>query len=93
VLAGWAWATRYIESRALEADAVIQESTIRYLEPVNGAFRATLAAPPADRVEKFLKMLARSGRGRIRLLVDIHDGQTLATHFDGVFAAAVRRKP
>ena len=93
VLAGWAWSTRYIESRALNADAVIQESTIRYLKPVNGEFRATLLAPPPDQVGKFLKMLARSGRGRIRLLVDIHDGQTLATRFDGVFAASVRRDP
>jgi thioesterase domain-containing protein len=91
VLAGWAWATRYIDSRSLNADAVIQESTIRYLEPVNAEFRATLCAPPPEHVEKFLKMLARSGRGRIRLLVDIHDGRTLATRFDGVFAASVRR--
>jgi hypothetical protein len=35
-------------------------------------------------------MLARSGRGRIRLHVNLHDGPTLAARFDGVFAAAVR---
>ncbi len=91
VLAGWAWATRYLEARGLDADAVIQESTIRYLAPVNGEFRATLKAPPPEQVEKFLKMLARAGRGRIRLHVDIYDGRTLATRFDGVFAAALRR--
>lgn len=93
VLAGWSWASRYIEAHGLNADAVIQESTIRYLKPVNGGFRATLAAPPAVRVQKFVKMLARSGRGRIDLHVDIHDGPVLATCFDGVFAAAVRRDP
>lgn len=93
VLAGWAWATRYIEAHGLNADAVIQESAMRYLRPVNGEFRATLAAPPADKVQKFLKMLARSGRGRIDLHVDIHDGPVLATCFDGVFAATVRRDP
>jgi thioesterase domain-containing protein len=91
VLAGWAWATRYIDSRGLNADAVIQESTIRYLKPVNGQFRASLAAPPPDKVERFLKMLARAGRGRIHLHVDIHEGATLAARFEGVFAAAVRR--
>jgi hypothetical protein len=44
-------------------------------------------------VDKFLKMLARSGRGRIRLHVEILDGATLAARFDGVFVAALRRGP
>jgi thioesterase domain-containing protein len=93
VLTGWAWASRYIEAHGLNADAVIQESTIRYLKPVNGEFRAALKAPPPEHVEKFLKMLARSGRGRIRLHVEILDGATLAARFDGVFVAALRRGP
>jgi thioesterase domain-containing protein len=91
VLAGWAWATRYIESRGLNADAVIQESTIRYLKPVSGEFRGALKAPPPENVDKFLKMLARSGRGRLRLHVEIQDGPLLAARFDGVFVAALRR--
>ena len=90
VLTGWAWATRYLESRGLNADAVIQESTIRYLKPVKHEFRGTLRAPPPEQLEKFLKMLARSGRGRIHLHVEIHDGPTLAARFDGVFVAARR---
>lgn len=92
VLTGWAWATRYIEARGLNADAVIQESTMRYLKPVNGEFRAIIEAPPQASVEKFLKMLARSGRGRIGLHVEIHDGHTLAARFDGIFVAALRHR-
>jgi thioesterase domain-containing protein len=92
VLTGWAWATRCLAARGLNADAVVQESTIRYLEPVNGTFRTILEPPPAAAVDRFLKMLARSGRGRVRLHVNIHDGQTLAARFDGLFAAAVRGK-
>ncbi|HEY3851570.1 MAG TPA: YiiD C-terminal domain-containing protein [Steroidobacteraceae bacterium] len=90
VLTGWAWATRYIEARGLNADAVIQESTIRYLKPVHGEFRGTIESPPEANVAKFLKMLARSGRGRIGLHVEIHDGRTLSARFDGVFVAALR---
>jgi thioesterase domain-containing protein len=93
VLAGWAWATRYLEARGLNADAVIQESTIRYLKPVSGEFRSILKAPPPEQMEKFLKMLARSGRGRIRLHVEIHDGRTLAARLDGMFVAALRVHP
>lgn len=90
LLAGWSWTTRYLAARALHADTVIQESTIRYLKPVGGELRASLHAPPLEQVEKFLKMLTRSGRGRIRLQVDMHEGAALATRFDGTFAVAMR---
>ncbi len=92
VLAGWAWVTRYLAVRHIIADAVVQESTIRYLAPVQGALRATLTAPPDEQIEKFRKMLRRAGRGRIRLHVDIHCGQAVTTQFDGVFAAALERR-
>ena len=45
VLTGWAWATRYLAARQVAADAVIQESTIRYLAPAHGALRAVLQPP------------------------------------------------
>jgi thioesterase domain-containing protein len=88
VLAGWAWAAHQIA-----ADAVVQESTIHYLAPVQGALRASLRTPPVEHVEKFRKMLLKAGRGRIRLHVDIHYGRSVATQFDGTFVAAVRPQP
>jgi thioesterase domain-containing protein len=90
VLTGWAWVTRYLAASNVAADAVIQESTIRYLLPVQGVLRASLASPTAAQIEKFEKMLQRAGRGRIRLRVDIHQGEALASEFEGVFAAAIR---
>ncbi len=90
VLTGWAWVTRYLATSNIAADAVIQESTMRYLIPVQGVLRATLMSPAPSRIEKFRKMLERAGRGRIDLTVDIHHADTLATRFDGVFAAAIR---
>lgn len=90
VLTGWAWVARYLAAHEFAADAVIQESTIRYLVPVTGELRASLAAPSLAQIEKFRKMLQRAGRGRIRLRVDIRCEHALATHFEGVFAAAVR---
>lgn len=91
VLTGWSWVTRHLASAGLAADAVIQEATVRYLVPVEGDLRATLHAPAADQIEKFGRMLQRAGRGRIRLKVEIHQGRTLATEFEGVFAAALRQ--
>ena len=91
VLAGWAWVTRYLAARGLSADAVIQESSVRFLVPVEGELRASAVAPAGEQIDKFRKMLQRAGRGRIRLRVDIHYDQNLATLFEGVFAAALRR--
>jgi thioesterase domain-containing protein len=90
VLTGWAWATRYLAARAIEADAVIQESSMRFLAPVRGEMRACMEIPAASDVERFQRMLKRAGRGRIRLRVNMHYGETLATVFDGLFAAALR---
>jgi thioesterase domain-containing protein len=91
VLTGWAWVTRYLAARGVNADAVIQESNTRFLAPVQGELRATAPAPRDADIDKFCKMLQRAGRGRIRVSVEIHYNQTLATLFEGVFVAAIRR--
>jgi thioesterase domain-containing protein len=91
VLTGWAWVTRYLEARGVPADAVIQESSMRFLSPVRGELCASVAAPSSAQIDKFRKMLRRAGRGRISLRVEINYDQTLATLFEGVFAAAIRQ--
>jgi thioesterase domain-containing protein len=91
VLTGWAWLTRFLATRKLDAEAVIQESSMRFLKPVHGEMRACLEIPAAADIDKFQKMLARADRGRIRLQVRMHEGSALATIFDGLFAAAMRR--
>src|SRR6202012_1579555 len=50
VLTGWAWVTRYLAARGLAADAVIQESSVRFLSPVQGELRACTAAPPEAQI-------------------------------------------
>ena len=91
VLTGWAWITRFLATRELDADAVIQESSMRFLAPVHGEMRACIEIPTEAAVNKFQRMLVRADRGRIRLLVNIHQGSRLASVFDGLFAAAMRR--
>jgi len=91
VLTGWAWVTRFLAAQGLAADAVIQESNVHYLSPVQGELRASTVAPSAMQMERFRKMLQRAGRGRIRLRVEIKCDHTLATLFEGVFAAAIRQ--
>jgi thioesterase domain-containing protein len=91
VLTGWAWITRFLATRQFDAEAVIQESSMRFLVPVQGEMRACIKIPSAADIDRFQKMLLRAGRGRIRLHVNMHQGSSLATVFDGLFAAAMRR--
>jgi thioesterase domain-containing protein len=91
VLTGWAWLTRFLATRKLDAEAVIQESSMRFMAPVHGEMRACIEIPADAEIEKFQKMLMRADRGRIRLQVKMHEGSRLATVFDGLFAAAMRR--
>ncbi len=93
LLAGWAWVTRYLAMRGIAADGVIQESTIRYLIPVQGEMRARALAPAAPALANLAKMLARAGRGRVDLTVETYFGLELATVLEGVYAAAMRRAP
>jgi thioesterase domain-containing protein len=91
VLTGWAWMTRFLATRALDAEAVIQESSIRFIAPVHGEMRSSIEIPADAEIDRFQKMLERARRGRLRLQVNVHAGATLATVFDGLFAAAMRR--
>jgi thioesterase domain-containing protein len=92
VLTGWAWLTRFLATRKLDAEAVIQESSMRFLKPVHGEMRACLEIPSAADIDRFQRMLVRAARGRIRLQVKMYEGSALATVFDGLFAAAMRRQ-
>jgi len=89
-LAGWAWITRYVAMCEMSADAVIQDSNMQFLLPVQGELRAHLAVPAAPEIDKFRKMLERAGRGRIKLHVELRNDMSMAARFEGSFAAAIR---
>jgi thioesterase domain-containing protein len=91
VLTGWAWITRFLATRQVDADAVIQESSMRFLAPVHGEMRACIEIPTEADIDKFQRMLLRADRGRIRLQVNLYHGHKLGTVFEGLFAAAMRR--
>jgi thioesterase domain-containing protein len=88
VLAGWGLLALKLEERGLHAELVIQESHVEYLAPVRGDFSARASLPDAGEFERFVKMLERRGKARIRIAVLVTQGDTLAVKFDGTFAAA-----
>src|ERR1700723_4780745 len=64
VLTGWAWITRFLATRQVDADAVIQESRMGFLAPVHCEMRACIEIPTEADIDKFQRMLLRADRGR-----------------------------
>lgn len=82
-LAGWSWLWLFIRAERLAAQAVIQDSAIRYTRPIGSDFTATTAVPSAAAIARLLAALGKSGRGRIALEVSVADDSGPAAQFSG----------
>jgi thioesterase domain-containing protein len=93
-LAGWALVMRWCAAESLDAEVVLQSSTARFLAPARADFRALAHEPPAAQREKLRRMLARSGRGRAEVSVDVKCHEALVMSFNGAYAviASARAK-
>jgi len=80
-LAGWSRLWVELQERTIDAHAVIQDATIRYLEPATSDVRARCAGPDPALLDRAVAMLQRKGRARVALDVEVHDlsGQLVAT--------------
>ena len=87
-LAAWSWVWLLLRRHRLQAQVVIQDSSITYERPATSDFAATCVAPEAAAISRFLAALRRRGRGRIRLTVQMHDRAGPAVTFSGRYVAA-----
>lgn len=88
-LAGWALLTRWCSAESIDAEVALHESSARFRAPARAPFRATARAPwPAD-LEKLKRMLARAGRGRIELSVEVRCEALLVMTLSGAYAVSL----
>jgi thioesterase domain-containing protein len=87
VLAGWGLLVLKLGERHLDAELVIQDSSVQYLSPVRGDFSAQARFPDADEFERFVRTLAAAARLGRELRVLISHGGRDAVRFEGTFAA------
>jgi thioesterase domain-containing protein len=88
-LAGWAQLTRWCAAEGIDAEVALQSSTARFLTPARADFRAVAHEPPPAQREKLRRMLARSGRGRAELAVDVKCHEAVVMSFSGTYAVVV----
>jgi thioesterase domain-containing protein len=90
ILAGWALATRRLESAGLEADVYVADSTLRYLAPLEDALLAEAWLEEGD-WKDFVATFRQRGRARCRIAACVRlpcGGE--ATTFSGRFAALAK---
>jgi thioesterase domain-containing protein len=86
-LSGWSTVWLLLREREIEAQVVIQDSSVRYLRPVTGDFEAVCTPPSHEAIAHLVEALTRRGKGRIELTASVRDGQGEAVHFRGRYVA------
>jgi len=74
-LAGWSLLWVELQRRAIDAHVVIQDATVRYLEPARSDVWATCVGPDSAVLDHAVRVLKRRGRARVALPVEVHDDQ------------------
>lgn len=79
----------YIDKLSEEkhVDIVITDSHVDYLAPVITDFEAQCVKPDATTWKRFMDTLQKKGKARIQLEARIFNGDRLAVHYKGTFAA------
>lgn len=69
---------------------VVRRNSVEYLQPVNGAFLASVRFPADCDWAQFLQQLATRGRARVTLQAEVHSEDGVAARFEGDFVALAR---
>ena len=85
-LAGWALLMRWCAAESLDAEVVLQGSTARFLAPARTDFRAIAHELPGAERDRLRRMMARGGRGRAEVAVDVRCQEALVMSFTGAYA-------
>ena len=82
MVCGWGLVHLKLAEAGLHKHIVIQESSIRYLRPVNTDMRATCCVDVAA-LQHFLRALCKHDRARLELAVTVSHDDRPAVEFSG----------
>lgn len=82
------WSVLHVNLAELHnVQIVIASSEIAYLAPVASDFKAECCLPELGDWGRFLKILEKKGKARVKLNAKIFQGHQLCVEYSGVFAA------
>ena len=91
ILAGWTFVHLRLAAEGLDAQTVIQTSSVHYDAPIHGRFRAVSEPVNEREWERFVRGITKHGKGRLHVSTRVEsDGVTAATFTGAYVALAVR---
>ena len=87
ILAGWSWLYLRLAASGFTGRIVIQHHTVDYVAPAEADFVATCAGPGPEPWARFERTLARRGRARVTLDVDVQVEQRRVARCRGRYVA------
>lgn len=91
-LTGWAMVHTLLDDMRHQAQILIQESDIEYLQPIREDLRVICERPDTSAVERFRHMLDRWGKARLELKCKIYEAGERAVTFIGQYVALAEEK-
>jgi thioesterase domain-containing protein len=91
-LAGWGLIWLLLREQRLSGAIVIQDSTIKYLQPVRRDFVAHGHMPEHSEIEQFRSTLHKRGRARLAVLAQIGEDDALRVTFTGRYVVDLHRQ-
>ncbi|MFW1678375.1 YiiD C-terminal domain-containing protein [Pontibacter sp. JAM-7] len=86
-LCGWSLTTLWLEEQGIKAAVVVKDSQVEYLKPVTGDFTVVSHLPEADELASVLAQFEQRGRTRLRLQVEVRQGEKVASRLQGQYVA------
>jgi thioesterase domain-containing protein len=81
-LTGWGWVYLQLQKNNSQGDIVLADANIKYLAPITGV---AFAKTEQQFVEGCTTVLEREGKARIRITVNIYNGEKIAATFIGKY--------
>lgn len=91
-LTGWAMVHTLLDEMRHQAQILIQEGDIEYLQPIREDLRVICERPDASAVERFQQMLDRWGRARLELQCKVYEAGERAVTFIGQYVALAEER-
>lgn len=91
-LTGWAMVHTLLDEMRHQAQILIQEGDIEYLQPIREDLRVICERPDASAVERFQQMLDRWGRARLELKCKVYEAGERAVTFIGQYVALAEKE-
>ena len=89
ILAAWAHLHTRMRAAGLAPTLVIQRNTMSYDHPILGVFKAVASLDEQADWDRFLSMLQRRGRARIRVVTRLEYAGQIAGCMEGDFVAVI----